>query len=181
MSVRVVVDDLSLQRFGDHNRVTQELERASTCMAAKLMQAGCEIATKKSRVLSNTITVRARLQARLQPRGVQATRTERNLGIDFALGASDHSGATARGWRSPKDVSGGSGKSTANRHGGDGWRRLRMPQRQQQTVAGWRSLGSIKRSCSSPGRRWRLVWRSVCMAKRNNGAQDGGRRARPGV
>ena len=52
VSIRVVVDDVSsLQLFGDHNRVTQELERGSTCMAAKLMQAGCEIATK---VLSNS-------------------------------------------------------------------------------------------------------------------------------
>ena len=51
-----------------------------------LMQAGCEIATKKSRVLSNSVSVRTKLQARLQPLGVQATRTERNLGIDFASG-----------------------------------------------------------------------------------------------
>ena len=45
VSIRVVVDDLSLQRFGGHNVVAQELERVSTCMSGKLMQAGCEIVT----------------------------------------------------------------------------------------------------------------------------------------
>ena len=44
VSIRVVVDDLSLQRFGDLNRAAQELEQA-------LAQAGCEVAMKKSRVL----------------------------------------------------------------------------------------------------------------------------------
>ena len=83
-----MVDVFSLQRFGDHNRVAQELERASTCMAAKLMQAGCEIATKEPKVPSNSIFVRAKLQARLQ--------RERKLGIDFAsVKASDHSGAAS--------------------------------------------------------------------------------------
>ena len=53
VSIFFVVDDLSLQRFGDHRRVGRELELASTCMAATLMHAGCEIATKKSKVLSN--------------------------------------------------------------------------------------------------------------------------------
>ena len=81
VSIRVVVDDLSLQCFGDHNRVSRELELASTCMATKL-----EIATKKSKVLSNSISTRAKLQTRLQPHGVQATRRERNLGIDFTSG-----------------------------------------------------------------------------------------------
>ena len=33
VSIRVVVDDLSVQHFGGHNVVAQELERASTCMA----------------------------------------------------------------------------------------------------------------------------------------------------
>ena len=47
-------------------------------MAAELMHAECEMATKKSKVLSNLVSVRARLQARLQPLGVQATRTERS-------------------------------------------------------------------------------------------------------
>ena len=79
VSIRVVVGDLSLHRFGGHNVVAQELEGASTCMASKLMQAGCEIATKKSKVLSNSVFVRTKLQARVQPLGVQATRTERNL------------------------------------------------------------------------------------------------------
>ena len=54
--------------------------------ASKLVQALCEMATKKSKVLSNWVFVRTKLQARLQPLGVQATRTERNLGIDFASG-----------------------------------------------------------------------------------------------
>ena len=53
VSVHVVVDDLLLQRFGDRDSVAQELERASMCMADKLMQAGCERATKTSKVLSN--------------------------------------------------------------------------------------------------------------------------------
>ena len=66
--VRVVVDDLSLQRFGDYNRVAHhELELASTCMTIKLTQAGCEITTKKSMVLSNSVSVRAKLQLRLPP------------------------------------------------------------------------------------------------------------------
>ena len=50
------------------------------------MKAGCEIATKKSKVLSNSVFVRTKLQERLQPLGVQATGPERNLGIDFASG-----------------------------------------------------------------------------------------------
>ena len=54
--------------------------------ARTLMIEGCEIATKKSKVLSNLVFVRTKLQALLQPLGVQATRTERNLGIDFASG-----------------------------------------------------------------------------------------------
>ena len=66
--------------------VAQELERASTCMASKLTQAGCEVATKKSKVLSNSVFVRTKLQTWMQPLGVQATRIERNLGIDFASG-----------------------------------------------------------------------------------------------
>ena len=95
MSVRVVVDDLWLQRFGGHNIDVQELERASTCMADKLMQAGCEIATKL-RVLSNCgATVAAAWRAgdadRTKPRNRFRVRE-----------ASVHSGAA-----------GGSGKSTA--------------------------------------------------------------------
>ena len=86
VSIRVVVDDLSLQRFGDQQRVAHELELASRCMAGKLRQAGCEVATKKSKVLSNSVFVRAKLQMRLAPLGVQATRAERNLGIDFSSG-----------------------------------------------------------------------------------------------
>ena len=164
VSIRVVVDHLSLQRFGDHNRVTQELERASTCTAAKLMQAGCEIATMMSKVLSNSICVAAGTAAAAWRAGVADRTKPRNR---FRVReTSNHSGATG-GWRSPKDVSGGSRKSTANRrcHGGDGWRKLRMLQCQQQTITGWRSLGSMKRSCSSPGRRWRLAWQSGCMGR----------------
>ena len=83
---RVVVDDLSLQRFGNHNRVAHELELPSASVASKLTQAGCEIATKKSKVLGNSASVRAKLQLRLAPFGVQATRAERNFGIDFTSG-----------------------------------------------------------------------------------------------
>ena len=46
VSIRVVVDDLALRHCGEHNRVAQELELASNCMAAKLTQAGCEVATQ---------------------------------------------------------------------------------------------------------------------------------------
>ena len=49
------------------------------------MRGGQAHASKKSKVPSNS--VRARLQARLQPLGVQATRTERNLGFDFTCTA----------------------------------------------------------------------------------------------
>ena len=78
VSIRVVVSAPSLQRFDDHNRIAHELELASTCMATKLTQAGCEMATKKSKVLSNSGSVRAKLQLRLPQRG-----QNRNLGIDF--------------------------------------------------------------------------------------------------
>ena len=49
VSIRVMVDDLSFQLFGDHNRVAQELEQASNLSAVKLTQAGCEVATKNPR------------------------------------------------------------------------------------------------------------------------------------
>ena len=55
-------------------------------MADKLRQAGCEIATKKSKVLSNSVFVRAELQMRLAPLGVKAAKAEPNLGIDFTSG-----------------------------------------------------------------------------------------------
>ena len=47
----VVVGDLSLQRFGDHNQAAHKHELASTCMVSKLTPAGREIATKKSKGL----------------------------------------------------------------------------------------------------------------------------------
>ena len=74
VSIRVVVDNLSLQRFGDHNQVAHELELASSCMASKL-----EIATKKSKVLGTSVFVRAKLQQRLAPLQVQAARAQRPL------------------------------------------------------------------------------------------------------
>ena len=83
--------------------------------------------------------MRTKLQARLQPLGVQATRTERNLGNDLAPGKRVPQRCDGRGWRSPK---GGSGKSTANRrcHGGGGWHRLGMPQCQKRTTTERRSV-----------------------------------------
>ena len=71
----------------------------------------------------------------------------------------------------------------ANRrcHGGGGWRRLRTLRWRKQTTAGWQSLGSMKRSCSSPARRWRRVWQSACTARAQLCAYDGGKRARPGL
>ena len=70
--IRVVVDGLSLQSFVADNLLTQ---------------AWCEKATKKSKVLSNCVSViTPKLQLRLAPLGVQASRAERNLGIDFASG-----------------------------------------------------------------------------------------------
>ena len=67
----------SCKRIGDHNWVAQELEFASTCMAAKPSQAGCENASKKSQVLSSSVSVRAKLQIRLTPLGLQATSGKR--------------------------------------------------------------------------------------------------------
>ena len=144
VSARVVVDDLSLQRFDDHNRVAHELERASTCMAANFMQAGCEIATKKSKVLSNSISVAGTAAA--------------------AWRAGDADRTDGRGWRSPKDQESprqilGAMAATA---GADC---ACMHQCQKQTITVWRSLGSMERSCSSPRRRWRLAWRRGCMAR----------------
>ena len=72
VSIRVVVDDLSLRRFGDHNRGAQELGLPSHCLAIRLTQAGCELATKKSEILGNPVSVRTKLQLRLAPLGVQA-------------------------------------------------------------------------------------------------------------
>ena len=69
MTIRVAVVDLSLQLFGDHDRVAQEIELASICMAAKLTHAGCEIATKKPEVLSSSVSVRAKVQMRSAPLG----------------------------------------------------------------------------------------------------------------
>ena len=40
VSICVVVDDLSLQRFGDHYRVAPELELASTCLGQHVTQVG---------------------------------------------------------------------------------------------------------------------------------------------
>ena len=69
----------------DHNRVAQELEFASNCMAANVTQAGCEVATK-NKVPSNSVSVGAELQLRLAPLGVQASRAEPNFGIDLSSG-----------------------------------------------------------------------------------------------
>ena len=46
VQVRVVVDILSLHRFGDHDRVAHEPEQTSKCPAAKLSLAACEVAQK---------------------------------------------------------------------------------------------------------------------------------------
>ena len=103
------------------------------------MQAGCEIATKKSKVLSNSVSVRARLQARLQPLGVQAKRTERNLGIDFASGKRV---ATAER-RARLEKSNGRVRRIRKIHGKSSvpWRRrlaqiAHVPQCQKQTITG---------------------------------------------
>ena len=69
VQILVVVGDLSLQRCGHHERVAQELDRASKCLATKLIQAQCDVAINKSKVLSNSRSVRARWQARLTPLG----------------------------------------------------------------------------------------------------------------
>ena len=85
VSIRVVVDDLSLQRLGDHNLVARELELglAGTCMAAKLKHAGCEIATKKSKVPNNPVSAWAKL------------RRAGNWGRAKSREASIHSGAVS--------------------------------------------------------------------------------------
>ena len=91
--------------------------RRSWNVQARAWPAGCEIATKKSKVLSNSVFVRTQLQARLQPLGVQATRTERNLGIDFASGrrASCHSGAAGAAGQVQRACQAHQEKSMANR------------------------------------------------------------------
>ena len=156
MSIRVVVDDLSLQRFGGHNTVAQKLERASTCMAEK-----CEIATKKSTILF----VRTKLLARLQPLGV----------------------TTAVRHRARLENSRGHVRRIRKIHGKSSVPRRRRLARiahasvPKATTTGWRSLGSMRRSCSSPSRRWRRAWRNGFLARTQLWCWDGGKRARPGV
>ena len=77
------------------DRVTQELEGASTCMAAKLMQAVCDIATKKSQVLSNSnlCAGQAASTGAAAWRAGDADRTEPRNRLRVRE-ASDHSGAT---------------------------------------------------------------------------------------
>ena len=54
-------------------------------MAAKLIHAGCEMATKKSNILSNSVSVRAKLQMRLAPLGVEANDFASGTGVSTAV------------------------------------------------------------------------------------------------
>ena len=75
--IRVVVDDHSLWRFGDHVRVAQEPEPAIKWLAAKLTTAECEVAVTKSKVLSNS-TLRATKGCRCGSRRSGCRRQGRN-------------------------------------------------------------------------------------------------------
>ena len=75
--------------FDYHNWVAHELELPSTYVASKLTQAGCEIATKKSKVLSSSVSVGAKLQMRFAG---NAGRTEPRNRL-YVKKASVHSGA----------------------------------------------------------------------------------------
>ena len=173
---RVVVDDLSLQPFGEPIQVAHELELASTCMASKLTQAGCEIATKKSKVLSNSVSVRANLQLRLASLGVQATWADRNLGIGFTSGKRESTavrrarlekskGACEADQENPWKIVGSAGRRV---------RRMRTRLCQRQTTMALQSLVSMRRSCDSHGPRRHLALRSGDMEEvSNDGAHDG--------
>ena len=60
-----------------------ELEQTSQCLTTKLTQAECEEAAKKSKVLSNSISVRTKMQLQFEPLGAQASRVEWICGMDF--------------------------------------------------------------------------------------------------
>ena len=83
---QVVVDDFSLQRLGHHDRVARDQEAARQRFASKLTEAGSEITTKKSKVLSNSGSVRTMLLSCLVSFGAHASRADRNLGIGYTLG-----------------------------------------------------------------------------------------------
>ena len=177
VSVRVVVDDLSLQRFDDHNRVAQELERASTCMAANLMQAGCEIATKKSKVLSNSISVAGMAAAAWRAGDADRTDPRNRLRVREA---SDHSGATGAAGEVQR-IRKVHGKSSVP------WRR-----RLAQTAHACTSVKSKPLRCGGHSAQWNgaaavpvadgvLLGEADAWQERNNDADDGGKRAQPGV
>ena len=58
--------------------VAQEPEQASKVPAAKLTQAGCKVAAKKSKVLSNAVSVWERMQVRLAPRSPTACQADQD-------------------------------------------------------------------------------------------------------
>ena len=115
VQILLVVGDLSLQRYGHHERVAQELDRASKCLATKLIQAQCEVAIKKSNVLSNSVCaskVAGALDAtwwcRLPGRsGTLASISQQDSRPPRLCGG--------RGWKYPKGVSSESGRSTGDR------------------------------------------------------------------
>ena len=138
-------------------------------MAAKLMQAGCEIAIKKSKVLSNSISVRAKLQARLQP-AWRAGNADRERTSESTSTSGKRVSTAVRRVRLEKSK--GRAKRIRKIHGKSSvpWRR-RLAQIAHASVSKgkpltvWRSLGSMGRSCSSPCHRLCRAWRSGCMAR----------------
>ena len=154
------------RRFGDHKRVAHEFELASTCMASRLTQAGCKIATKKSKVHFNGVSVRAELQLRSAPLGVQATRAERNLGIDFTSGKR----VSTAVWRARLEKSKGRVKRIRKING-----RSSVPLQSNHwriTVAS-QSLGSMRRSCSNRVPSGVLLGEAAAWEKCHDGAHDG--------
>ena len=110
----------AIQHHGHHERVAQELDRASKCLAIKLIQAQCEVAINKS----NSRSLRARWQARLTPLGGAGFQGEAEPWQRFHSRTAGLHGCAADGWKYPKGVSSESGRSTGDRQSlcGNGWR-----------------------------------------------------------
>ena len=159
VSIRVVVDDLSLQRFGDHNLVAREIELAITCMTAKLLQAGCEIATKKSKVLSNSVCGQSCRCGWLTRAGNAGGAKSRHRlcarETSVQRGAASAAGEVQRACEADQE----------NSLQVVGAVQIAYTSVSKATITALRSLGSMRRSCSSHGRRWRRAWRSGCMAR----------------
>ena len=163
VQIRVVVDDLSLQHLSHHKCVAQERECASKCLATKLTQAD-EAAT----VLSRSMSVRARLQVRLTPHGVQVSSVEGKLEVDFTSGKR----ASTTVCRARLETSKGCVKRIRKIHGRSSVPTEAPAGDDYASSGGTRlgaaeslSRGSMKHRRSSPGHRWRRAWQSVCIVQ----------------